>query len=259
MTAFASARDLLRWAREEVQKFDSVAEGFVSGNPYSQVREIDPQAGQLVLKLRVAPVPDELRKLASHALWDLKHALDHATCAAILTVTGRAADDVHFPWSSHPRDLEFKLSHVSKRYPDGKYPAVLRDVFRGFEPYPSGDGYAGGSDELCLFSKMCNTTKHAVALSAVARSHMAGFRTIDPMIRMFVDNWDSATQELAIGEFPLGANSKVQLQVATHIGFSDVPAFEGHPVSEVISVIADAVETMINDLEAAAAKPRRGG
>lgn len=249
MTLFDSARDLLDWACEDIVDFDAAVETFLDLKPYEVIGEFDAKAGHNVIKVRFATVPASLRKLASHAVWDLKHALDHAMWAAITLVRGRPAGDVHFLWSSHPNDLKSRLAATSKRNPDGKYPPELWDFIQGLEPYPSGDGYSGGSDELIAFSKMANSTKHAVALVAAPRARVTHMETQSPIVRAYLDHWDSSKQELTIGHVPVSAKVNMKLQFATNVTFGDVELFQDHPAGLVMEQIARAISDIIDALE----------
>jgi len=196
----SSARDLIRWAREDAEEFETGVQAYITANPYTPFREDDPETGHVFLKIEITPVPDQLQKLACHALWDLKHALDHATYAAILAVTGERRD-VHFLWATHPTDLDRRLTHISKNYPNGKYPGVLHNLFRRFEPYPTGNGYPGGDDALIALNKMANTSKHAVSLNPVPRFFLENFTGSGGVVCVFQDRWDSLKNQLTIGLF----------------------------------------------------------
>ena len=172
---FTSARELVNWAREDANDLDLAEQIFFGGHPYTRLREFDAKAGHDVLKLRVPAVPSHMRKLATHAVWSLKHALDHATCSAILAVTGQTPEEVTFPFVSHRNALEGRLTAVSKRHPKGKYPLELLPLFRRFEPYPTSDGLIDGSDELCAISRMANASKHSVGLSHNLRFRLTHF------------------------------------------------------------------------------------
>jgi hypothetical protein len=170
---FSSARQLLRWANEDIKSLEAASETFLRNNPYSFRTEFDSETGETLLKLKMAPVPNEICKLASHALWDIKHALDHATCAAVVAAGGTQDVDIHFPIRSHLNDFNSALKATVKKSTALKYPALLHDTLRSFEPYPTGNGYSGGSDDFCALSKLANTTKHSIALAAVPQFDIA--------------------------------------------------------------------------------------
>lgn len=133
---FASARQLLRWASEDIESLNTACERFLSDEPYSLVFEDDDETGYVFLKLVMASVPDEVCKLASHALWDIKHALDHAACAAVRAVRGDQIADIHFPIGSHLNHFKSMLKATANKGAELKYPLALHDTFRSFEPYP---------------------------------------------------------------------------------------------------------------------------
>lgn len=184
---FPSARQLLRWAREDLQRLEASGHAFLRDQPYLPVIEAIPESSDKILKFRMAAVPDEICKLASHALWDIKHALDHATYAAARTIKGGDVGDIHFPVGSHPNDLNARLEHIPKGETDPRYPAGLHDIFRSFQPYPTGNGYSGGRDEFITLSKLANTMKHAIPLVAVPRLDIASLEDRGALHKVFMD------------------------------------------------------------------------
>ena len=249
---FHSARALLGWAREDIEDLNAATEHFFGDHAYEVFHEIDPESGNIFLKVRVAEVPDYICKLASHALWDIKHALDHATCAAVREIRGGLVEDIHFPTTSHPNDLEAKLRATVNKGAELKYPVVLHDLFRSLEPYPTGNGYPGGGNEFVALSKLANTTKHSVALGTGARAHFTGAKGTGGIIKMYPYWWDSSKQELTLALIRAGTEMKMNIQLASYITFSDIKSLEGHPAGEVLNGFATCVESIISDLENAA-------
>lgn len=240
---------LLSWAREDAEDFDSIAQAFFDTQPYEAFGEVDPDTGEVTQKIRILDPPSELRKLAAHVLSDLKHALDQAAFAASAALLSRPPDTLYFPVASHPNDLNAKLQN-------GAYPVELHATFKALEPYPTGNGYSGGSDDFCALSKMANTSKHVVAVSAVPRINLAGARaTASEMagMRLIVDGWDAAKKELTVGISPKGANTKVNLQIASFVAFDEVGPFEGESVGSVLEYFIGCVQRSIDALEAAVA------
>ena len=226
-------------------EYEANAERFLSRDAYTRIEEIDPNTGHIVLKIRIADFPDALPKLVSHAVWDLKHSLDHATNAAIAAVTGNSSpDDIHFPFRSSPADLQHRL--------DRHFPVELHPIFRSFEPCPTGNGYAGGSDKLCAFNKLANATKHLVALDLSPRVTMSNFKATGGLVRLLVDGWDGAENELTVGHFEVGTPTDVQLQITGEIAFRDVAIFQGNSVSDVLRAVGRAIENIIEAIEAEA-------
>lgn len=255
---FPSARQLVRWAREEVERLDSASEAFLDSDPYTPVLDADPETGDVFFKLRMAVVPDEICKLASHALWDIKHALDHATCAAARVITGGDVGDLHFPIAAHPNDLEAKLRHIPKGEIAPRYPAGLHDTFRSFEPYPTGDGYPGGGDEFVRLSKLANTTKHAIPLATVPRFDIASLEDTGALHKVFmrwkpdrIGLWDGAKQELTIGVGRQGSKMEMNLQIASFVAFGEIELFEDYSAGWLLTQYADTADAIISNLESA--------
>ncbi len=257
---FSSAWQLLRWASEDIENLDSASEAFLGNNPYTFFFEDDAESGDVFLKLRVASVPDKICKLASHALWDIKHALDHATCAAVVAVGGVQDSDIHFPVRSHPNDFESALRATAKNSSELKYPASLHDTFRRFEPYPTGSGYTGGGDEFCVLSKLANTTKHLVALSTIPQPDIAAFRGTGGIDKIFmrwggkqmrdrIGQWDAAKNELTIGLVKRDAELDMDMQIASFISFGEIEILKDYPASRVLGGYAIAVRDIVGELE----------
>lgn len=249
----SSARDLIRWAREDAESFDAGNDIYFAGNPYAYLFEDDPKTGHVFLKIGVAPIPDELRKLASHAIWDLKHSLDHATYAAILAVTGAPPiKDTYFPWCDHPNALETKLTRPDK---DGivKYPPVLHDLFRSFEPYPTGQGYAGGNDQFVALNKLANTSKHAVVLRPGTRSFLDRFQGAahtSGLVYITPDDWNHTKQQLTLGLFRKGSQMNMDLELSSFIEIGEVEALKGYPVGDVLEGFARNVVQVVDEIKA---------
>lgn len=248
---FSSARTLLRWAREDIQDLDLKAEAFLRSAPYAPFIEPDPETGNVFFKVRMTQVPDEISKLASHALWDIKHALDHATCSAVRAIYGSGIGDIHFPVASHPNDLQAKLRHVPKGQVNPKYPVELHNLFGSFEPYPTSNKYVGGGDEFIALSKLANSTKHSVSLGAAARSHLAGAEGIGGIIKLYLDWWDRSKQELTLGLFQAGTTVDMKVQLACFLSFSDIEVLQPHPAGEILAGYAACTESIVDALEAA--------
>lgn len=247
---FSSARTMLRWAREEIQNLDSATRAFLALTPYTLFTEPDPKSGKQFIKVAMTTVPDEICKFASHALWDIKHALDHAAFAAVRAVRGDKVGDIHFPIASHPQDLEKKLTHIPLKQLLPRYPIELHGVFRNFEPYPTGGGYSGGGDEFIALSKLANTTKHALALGTGVRPQLLGAQITGGIVELFADNWDNLKQELTIGLLRNGEKLNMNIELACYISFRDKEALQGHDAVEVLNAFVTSATNITDELEA---------
>lgn len=248
---FEGARELIRWAREDIQELKVLTKRFAEdGDAYHQFVEFDPEAGDYALKVRVADVPSALRKRATFALWGIKHALDHAMRAAIMEITGGDPGDVHFLFSSHPNDMRARLHG-----PNSKYPLAIRPLIESFQIYPTGDGYAGGNDPFCELSKLANTSKHGVALSARPRAQLTGISGVGLSggIRVHARGWDSSKQELIVARFGRKTDAEVKVHLAVVISFTDLNGLRGVQAADVLSGYALSADSAVEQLEAEAA------
>lgn len=251
LAEFESARTLLRWASVDIQNFYLSEQAFIDDAPYEVFTELDADTGHHFLKARMAKVPDELCKLASHALWDIKHSLDHATCAAVRKIYGPDIDDIHFPIRSHLNSFESALRATMKVAGAEvlKYPVQLHDVLRRLEPYPTSDSYSGGSDEICALSKLANDTKHSVSLSATASVGILGMKAIGGLIKFFPEPHISPENELTLALVNLSTGFDMELNIASCVCFGDVKLLKRVPASKVLSEFYVAALDATNNLE----------
>jgi len=69
------------------------------------------------------------------------------------------------------------------------------------------------------------------------------------LVCLFEDAWDSVKQQLTLGRFRQDADIKMQLQFASFIEFDEVEAVKGYPAGELLETFADAVTTIIDEIE----------
>jgi hypothetical protein len=244
---FESARQLVGWARDDIRAFELAAAIFANDKSSHGVRQqLDSISGELIVKFWVAPVPQELCKLASHALWDVKHSLDHGMHEACETIVGSDPGDVHFLVASHLNDCRKRLYGESS-----KYPPELRSLIESFEIYPTSPDYDGGNDEFVALNKLANQAKHALALSTTARTVMHSMRGtgLAGGARIFPNGRLDASGELVLGVFPADSDPQLQFQFEVGVAFSEPPRLRGLSVSAVLTAFADAAMNAIEQLE----------
>lgn len=239
---------MLRWAVDGLSDFQDLANRFAENREnYSIDRKLNFDGTEITFNLRVTPIPDQLRRIATHTLWDVKHALDHATYTAVSAVLGSDPGDVHFPIGNHPNNFRTKVSG-----PKSKFPVQLRPTYESFQCYPTGSGYDGGNDIVCVFNRLANTSKHSVSLGMAAalgvqRAHGAGKiggARLFPEGLLFVDN------ELPIGIFPYDPNLEIELDFNFVVCFGEDQTLLGQRAEMMLAVYGGYAKTFIDRLEA---------
>ena len=107
---FESPKLLLNWAWEDAQRFKELERAFFDGEPHERIVEFDEKFQRNAHRVRfVRTPPNEMRKLASHIVNDLRHALDQAFHTAPRRFgwqPTRKQSLLYFPWAKTPTDLQ---------------------------------------------------------------------------------------------------------------------------------------------------------
>lgn len=157
--AFAPPEESVDWANKAVADFKRVAWSFFEDNPAEVITEVDPDTGENVQKVRLKPLPTEVRRRASEALLNARHAFDQAVYAAQNLTSGHSSEKVYFPWAESPTDLKhlLKCRGIDER---------LWDTIAAHEPYPRSDTYIGGCDVTRSLATIANK-KHTIGLGVL--------------------------------------------------------------------------------------------
>jgi hypothetical protein len=104
---FESSQVLLQETEARIANFERNTAAFLEGCGYTIVRRVDNKAAQQVFSYNFSRrIPPTLRAVASGIVADIKHALDQATCDAILLTRGIDVKSVHFPIGKTRPDFE---------------------------------------------------------------------------------------------------------------------------------------------------------
>jgi hypothetical protein len=218
----------LDWAYDDARDLNDRLQAFFKLNPHESVTEFDPDVGQYAHRIKItAAPPPEIRKLVFRVLCDLRHFFDQLTYSATWAVLGEPPNgDLFFPWAMNPTDLEYRLK---------KIPAVLHPVFRGLEPYPTGDGYEGGDTIIFHLRKIAGPNKHRVTLDPSVRATGFSFQgKISGDYRVPYEGWDAAKNEFTVAWMEPGAERDYTVQVSFNISLGEVPALDGIPILDLI-------------------------
>jgi hypothetical protein len=189
--AFVPPQESVGWAQDAIEELNREAHRFFNGDFKTIFTEVDTKTGENVRKVRLTQaLPAMFRRKANEALTTTKHAFDQAAFAARNLTSGRDAKLVYYPWAQNPRDLERRIIGFDER---------LWDTFRGHQPYPRGDGYTGGDDEIRALATMAND-KHTVGLTVGAqiinsRHPPIRIGAVAQSLTLLVPQWDSVKNE----------------------------------------------------------------
>jgi hypothetical protein len=256
MADFESPKFLIRQTRANREEFATIIRAHFAANPCHRRTDVDPKTGYKTYKVVLGgPLPDRARHIAASGITDLRHALDQATCIAVEIITGADPGLIYFPFAANPNDLRGRLAKT--------IPTELHSVFEGFQPYPTGAGYAGGSDNLCKLSKAAQL-KHRISCSTGA-----SMQTLKPGdITIFKAEFyfplfrrDRTNGDLIIGVAAPDGYIDGDFDMTFFIGFQDAGPLTHEPIEGVLAELSTAVEGIVLGLEAETARivAARGG
>lgn len=209
------------------------------------ITDFDPEIGQKVHKLRLkTPLPMAfLRRKATESLTNARHAFDQATFAARNLVSGHSNKSIYFPWASNPIDLKRLLEN---RGIDPR----LWDIFEFYEPYPTGDGYTGGSDAIRAMATMANS-KHTVGLVVSPMVAFMRYPVQSGIVMRFFypPQWDQAKDEAIIATWKEDAEPQGEYDLKFQILFDYAQFPHSINVPLALDYFAQAAEMVIERLE----------
>ena len=160
---FESPKSLLRWAYEDSVQYKKLEESFFSSEPTEQFVEYDVDMERDAQRLRFNEQPsDQMRKLVSHIVNDLRHALDQACYIAAHHFgwkKSRKIPNLYFPWATSPADLQGRLKSI---------PIELHQLILDAEPFGKQSNNEEGNDVIRELGKIAGPNKHQVALTGQA-------------------------------------------------------------------------------------------
>lgn len=192
---FGPPREAVRWAEGALSEYRPAVDLFFQKKNAELVAVFDRETGESVRKLRLrARLPSNLKRKATEALLNARHAFDQAAFAARNHTTGYSSKDVFFPWARNPRDLDFLLEERG-------FDQRLWDVFRSHEPYPASDNYTGGNSAIRALATLANT-KHTVGLTINAHLSTLSYPSFGgkqtEAFGLMFPNWDSLKNEVEL-------------------------------------------------------------
>ncbi|WP_334656645.1 hypothetical protein [Sphingomonas panaciterrae] len=158
---FESAQYLVTWASSQVDELKAIIKAFSDDDATAVVKELNRKTGRQELKIKFAPLPFRVRGLTNNVIKDLRDALDQATSAASFLVRGKQKRNAHFPFGQDPDDFDTAVH----KGPCADIPSELHSVLKGFEPFPTGEGWTGGNNVLRYLGYVSGPHKHRFTLA----------------------------------------------------------------------------------------------
>lgn len=214
ISEFAPARDSVSWAEDAITDFKGSSEVFFQGDVAEIVTEFDANSGEHVQKLRFRKsLPRELRRRATEALTNTRHAFDQATFASRNLTTGVSRKSIYFPWAANPVDLKRLLE---RRGIDQR----LWDTFSAHEPYGRSDTHTGGDDLIRALATLANR-KHTLGLAVQGHISSTGFPNIRgeaaQELSVLSPRWDPVKNEADlirwIGDVEVNGNYQFRFEI----------------------------------------------
>ena len=226
---FESPKALLSWAYEDIQRFKELEGLFFDNEPYERIVEFDEEMGRDAHRIRfVKAVPDEMRKLASHIINDLRHSLDQAFVIAARHFgwePSKKQTFIYFPWATCRSDLEGRLRLIPKE---------IHGILFEAQPYPAQGDSTGGNDAIRQLGTIAGPNKHEAVLTSHASAMLAEMKinwNADWRVPFVEKMWDGAKDQLTYGYFPVGTQGDYNVELAFQVSFREMPGFEQHPAS----------------------------
>lgn len=244
---FESPKALLTWAYEDAKRFKELEVAFFDGNPYEQIVEFDEVYQRDAHRIRfTSQPPAEMRKLASHIINDLRHALDQAfvTAAKFFGWLPDRKDRslLYFPFSKDLTDLtKHRLRGI---------PVEVHKVIVDAQPYFAQNDGTGGNDITRELGRIGGPNKHEAALTSRAVVALTELKVVwNADWRVPYDPWDPLKDELTIGYFPKGTKGDYNADVTFLICFSDIEALNGRAASDLFDYWGRWVQHIVKGLE----------
>jgi len=241
---FEGPLEVLRWGRDEIEKFCASAQAFIDAYQPELYSELDPATGEIAsgYLVREEP-PNELRRLGYYVVTNLRNALDQAMHAASLRLGTKHPKKTNFPVAESPDALERQL----ERSPTYKgIPAELHPAIKCFHPYWEAPEHPDGDTILRALLEVANPNKHRRPVKVWLGPHGVGIRTMTGVKSFQVKRVDENKVELfrtVVGQ-PFQFDADIEITIA----FEDFRWIAGKSAGVVFNLMADRVESIISAL-----------
>lgn len=245
---FESAQFLVGWANTQFNELKTLIEAFLDSGPTTMVKEFNNQTRMNELKVRFNPVPGNIRGKTSNIIKDLRDALDQATNAATSLISGKTKRNAHFPFAGSPDDFDTAVARNQCK----DIPPSLHATLKGYEPYPSGDGWSGGNNFLRLLGRVSGPNKHRFTLTATGDMAHINIQIKEafgpPGEFSHFGRFDRNGDYVVVA---VGPNSHVEFEKISfhcYVSFADTK-LKGIPVTQFLKANCDTVGSIVQDLQ----------
>lgn len=250
---FLTPYETICWADETILELNRLIERYLAQARHCV--DVDHDSTENVHKIVLGgPIPNSIRRKLMEALAHIRNSFDQSTFAAVTAVLGSSPKgSIYFPWADSRCDLDYRLGAKSRKSPKHpKIPPSLWPVLRSFEPYPTGNDYAGGNDLVRQMAKIANR-KHTVALRLVASTSGHRFRInytgSAGAAKIGYSSWDPVDNQLIFSRLPMDADYDYHGQIALKIAFDEPGFLLQKPVVDSLCIFSAKAKTVADTLQ----------
>jgi hypothetical protein len=187
------------------------------------------------------PLPSDLRLAAADAIYNLRSALDQATCRCAV-LAGKAPDGTYFPHGIDKAGFEASIAKKCKKIPES-----IRAAIATFEPYYGGHGYLFRAlHDLNLIDKHTDLIQAHVALKRVSVTPGAGSL---PQGKRTIWHRTEDGLEVVSGPAPAPTDINQNIEFTISVTFAEIDALRGKAVLHVLNQLCELVERTIGMME----------
>ena len=250
MDPFDSPKFLVRQTQASVAELKTMLDAIFATNPKRRIVEVDPQTGNKTFKIVFGGViPDKVRHIAATAITDLRHALDQAFCAAVVTLTNADPASLYFPISRNKADLQGRLTKSGM-------PSEMHPIFLGFQSYPTENVTDGGNDALCALAKAAQG-KHRISCQvrgSITTMHIGSVSASYVISQSVPPVWDSVKNEIVLAVTKPAGHFNGDFVVTFDVTLSNAGPLTGYDAVPTLHGLSGMVESIVLGIEAEAVR-----
>ena len=211
-----------QWATKHVHEVGRLAFFFVQdrGN-YSVIAEPNPASpDELLVKIKMNAVPDDLYLTMGDALYNLRSALDLLACG-LPRLKGKSNNGIYFPICDSKTEFEKPEAQrkIRKLTPDA------RKFIERCQPYK------GGDDDLYFLHRLNIRDKHKSLVPSRPHIGIPGpikHEGLNPAKIFTPSLWNAADQTITVASVGPSVDTEVKMPLV--ITFDEPGVFEGEPI-----------------------------
>jgi len=244
-SVFDRPKETLSWGNKAIQEFQDIVVNYFAGDPYKEIKEIDPETRDEVVKqIPVTQFPHkEVERKVTEAMLHIKYTFDqvsHAACVS--TDPFLAKHTTNFPWTD-------SLSGLEKRLSKGKFPKALWPAFHSLEPYAAGDTVSDDNKIARELAKIVNR-KHTVGIALNPTVNGVEMRLHGTVRNLTILNprWNPVTDEIEIRRGAPQPDLNHHYSLRIDVVFDKSTSLKGVPVLPCLRIFAAKAEKAIQVL-----------